>query len=256
MPARRPVGLAAALRAPLRRLHREADGEDQHRAVEERLDEERRAELVQAGDGHRQHRDREHRAPDIDAARPDRGRAEQRRGEGRQQILLADRALPDLELRLQHDAGEGGERAGGDEAERDVALGRDAVQLRRARAGAEHVEVAAERQVLEHDPEHEADDQRVERRRGDDADVAGDGEELRRQVAKHLLAAGVPGVQAVEDGAGAERGDEGVDLHPRHQEAVDQPDERAHQQHGDDRRPPGQALPLQADRQHLARCRR
>ena len=32
---------------------------------------------------------------------------------------------------------------------------------------------------------------------------------------------------------------------------LSEPDQRAHQQHGDDRGPPGQALPLQPDRQHL-----
>ena len=111
------VGLAAALRSPLRSLHGQTDRENQHRAVEQRLDEERRAQLIEPGDRHRENGHGEDRAPDVDPARTDRGRPEQRRGEGGQQIFLADRTLADLQLRLQDDAGERGERPGGDEAE-------------------------------------------------------------------------------------------------------------------------------------------
>ena len=46
-------------------------------------------------------------------------------------------------------------RAGGDEGERDVGRGGDAGELGGARAVADDVEIAAERQVVEHDPQHE-----------------------------------------------------------------------------------------------------
>ena len=52
----------------------------------------------------------------------DRGRAEQRAGKGRQHQFLADRTLPDLQLRLEDDAGEGGERARRDEGPGHVGM--------------------------------------------------------------------------------------------------------------------------------------
>ena len=87
---------------------------------------------------------------------PDGGGAEQRAGKGRQHEFLADRALPDLKLRLQDNAGEGSDRAGGDEGQRDIGVRRDAGQLRGARAVADDVEIAAERQIIEHDPQDQS----------------------------------------------------------------------------------------------------
>ena len=55
--------------APAMGIARKADGQDQHRAVEQVLDEERRAELGQPGDRDGEHGDREHGAPDIGPAR-------------------------------------------------------------------------------------------------------------------------------------------------------------------------------------------
>ena len=107
---RHPVAAAS-------RGDREPDRDDQHEAVEQRLDEERRAELVEAGDGDRQHGDRDQRAPYIGAARLDRGGAEQRAGEGGQQEFLADGALADAELRLQDEAGEGRDQTADDEGD-------------------------------------------------------------------------------------------------------------------------------------------
>ena len=246
-----PCRPGSAPLAPLRRLNRESDRQDQHRAVEQRFDEERRAELVEARHRDGEHGDGEHRPPDVHPARPDRGRAEKRRGEGGQEIFLADRALADHELRLQHDPGEGRERSGGDEGERDVALRRDAVQLRRSRARAEDIEVAAERQVLEHDPEDQARDERIDAGGGHDPDAARDRQKLRRQGREHLLAAGVPGVEAVEHRARPEGRDEGIDLDPRDQHAVDEPDQRSHAGERRRGRPPRPALALKPDRQHL-----
>ena len=162
--SRGAVGLRPPALPLLRRLHREPDRQDQHRAVEEGLDEERRAELVETRNRDRQHGDGEHRPPHIHAPRPHGGRAEQRRGEGRQQIFLPDRALANLELRLQHDACEGGKRSGGDEGRRNITPRGNAVQFRGARAGAEHVEIAAKRQEFEHDPQCDAHDQRIDGR--------------------------------------------------------------------------------------------
>ena len=132
-----------------------------------------------------------------------------------------------LQLRLKDDAGEGSKRSRRNEAERDIALGRDAVELGRMRARAEHVEIAAKRQVFEDEPQRQAGGQRVDRGRGHEADIAGYGKKCRRQISEHLLPAGVPGIDAVEHRAGAERCDEGVDLDPRDQEAVHQPDQCA-----------------------------
>src|SRR5208337_5140028 len=52
---RRLLRLRAAALTALGGLHREANRQDQHRTIEQRLDKERCAELVEAGDGHRQH---------------------------------------------------------------------------------------------------------------------------------------------------------------------------------------------------------
>src|SRR5271165_238966 len=66
----RLVGLRSAVLAPPRRLHREPDRQDQHRAIEEWLDEEGRAKLIEARDRDGEHGDREHGPPDIHPARP------------------------------------------------------------------------------------------------------------------------------------------------------------------------------------------
>src|SRR5665648_84213 len=68
----------------------ERNGDDQCRAVEHRFDEEGAAELLDAGDADSKDEDPEHRAPDIDAARLDRGRAEKRAHQRWEQVVEAD----------------------------------------------------------------------------------------------------------------------------------------------------------------------
>ena len=88
----------------------DADGDEQGDAVEHRLDPEGAAELLDAGDADREDGDADERAPDIDAAGLDRGRAEEGADQGRQQIFEADAGLADAQLGGEQHAGDGGER--------------------------------------------------------------------------------------------------------------------------------------------------
>ena len=90
------------------------------------------------------------RADDVEAPRPDRGGAEERRGERLQAV--ADRA--DLRAgaavaRDEEDAGERGERAREDERQHHEPLDRQPHEPRRARVRADAVQVAPERRVFE-----------------------------------------------------------------------------------------------------------
>ena len=76
----------------------DADGDEKSDAVEHRLDPERAAELLNAGDADRENGDADDRAPDIDAAGLDRGRAEEGADERGQQIFEADAGLTDPSL--------------------------------------------------------------------------------------------------------------------------------------------------------------
>ena len=67
-------GHRATALATLGGLHRETDRKNQHRAIEQWLDKERRAELIEAGDGHSQDRHGEHGSPHVDPAWLDRRR--------------------------------------------------------------------------------------------------------------------------------------------------------------------------------------
>ncbi len=102
---------AGAAAAALLRIAREADGDEQGDAVEQRLDEERAADLLNAGDADGEDGDADDRAPDVDAARLDRGRAEEGADQGRQQVFQADAGLADPQAGRQQQAGEGAERA-------------------------------------------------------------------------------------------------------------------------------------------------
>src|SRR5271165_2172071 len=125
----RSVSLAAAFGSPPRRLDRKTHGKNEHRTVEQGLDKERRPKLIESGDSDREDRNRENRPPDVHPSRPNRSRAEQSCGESGQQIFLPDRTLTDLELRLQDDSGEGGQRPGRDEPQRDKSSGGDSIQF-------------------------------------------------------------------------------------------------------------------------------
>ena len=135
----------------------DADGDQQRHAVEQRLDAEGAAELLDAGDADREDGDADERAPDIDAAGLDRGRAEEGADQGRQQVFEADAGLADAQLRGEQHAGQRRQAARGDEGADDEAADRDAVERRGLRVGADGVEVAADRQVFEDDPQHDGD---------------------------------------------------------------------------------------------------
>ena len=77
-------------------------------------------------------------------------------------------------------------------------------------------------------------------------------DEARRERADELAPLGEPERERVEDRAGAERGDERVDLRHLDEEAVEQADQRGAGEHEQDRQRPGHAvLDLQADRQDV-----
>ena len=68
-----------------------------------------------------------------------------------------------------------------------------------------------------------------------------DGDEARRQRADDLAAVGVPQRERIEDRAGAERGDERIDLRDLDEEAVDQADQRSAGDDDQDGERPGDA---------------
>ena len=80
------------------------------------------------------------------------GRAEQRADEGGQQELRPDRALRDLQPRGEEHAGEADDQPAADEGAHDQPPRRHAGQLGRAAVGADGVEPAADRHVLERTP--------------------------------------------------------------------------------------------------------
>src|SRR5262249_14878000 len=63
--------------SPSLRIASDADRDEQGDAVEQRFDEERAAELLDARDANRQDGDADQRAPDVDATRLDRGRPQE-----------------------------------------------------------------------------------------------------------------------------------------------------------------------------------
>ena len=112
---RRGLDAASSAFPAARGVAGEPDRNDQRRALEDRLDEERIAELLQAGDADRQHQHGDDGAPGVDPAGPDGGRAEQRADEGGQQELRPDRALRHLQPRGEDDAGEPDDQPAADE---------------------------------------------------------------------------------------------------------------------------------------------
>ena len=89
---------ARAGHAPALRVAGDSDRDEQCRAVEQRLDKERRAELLDAGDADRQDRHADDGAPDVDPAGLDRRRAEEGADQRGQQIFEADARLADAQL--------------------------------------------------------------------------------------------------------------------------------------------------------------
>src|SRR5579872_3745603 len=94
---RRTRKMVSSLFAPARGVAGEADRDDQRGTLEDRLDEEGVAELLQPGDADGEHEDGNDRAPGVHPPGPDRGRAEERADESGEQEFRADRALRHLE---------------------------------------------------------------------------------------------------------------------------------------------------------------
>ena len=141
-------------------------------------------------------------------------------------------AWPMRSLRGEQDAGESGQKARGDEGEDRVAADRNAVELGGLRIGADGVEVAADRQIFEHEPER--DRQREHVVAGDrQAEQVGAVQRIEgvRSDADDLATFAVPHRDRIKDRAGAERRDEGVDLGDLDQKSVDETDAGAEREH-------------------------
>ena len=230
-----------------------ADRDQQRQAVEEWFHIERAAELLDARDADREDRHAHERAPHVHAAGADGGGAEERAHERRQQKFEAHARLPDLQARGQHHAGKTRQRSRSDERAHHMLAHRNTVELRRLRVGADHVERAAQRRELGDEPQCDGHRQHVERTDRQAEEVApGDRHKTLGQFAQHLPATAVPQRHRVDDGAGAERGDEGIDLHHLDQQAVEHAEQRAAQNDDHDRQRPRHAeLGLQADREDV-----
>src|SRR3984893_7757072 len=215
-------------RAPTLREGRKRNGNDQRSAVEQGFHEERAAELLDSGNADGEDQDAKDRAPDVDPARLDGSRAEECADEGGQQIVEPDIRLADPKLGGEHAAGKPGDQAGGDEHADHIGPDRDAVERSRLLVGADRGDVAADGQPFADYPEHDRQDDRVDGCDRDDGDRQGvDADEARGQQTADLAPIGMPKGKRVEDGAGAERGDEGVDLRHFEEQALDQAAQRA-----------------------------
>src|SRR6202044_379388 len=127
--------------------------------------------------------------------------------------LLTHGALPDLELRLQYDAGKRGKDSRGDERDRHIEGLRYSIQFGRARAVSDYVEKSTQRQIVEYHPEQDHDHEHVDdrQRNSREGNFARDRHEVPGKHADDLTAPRVPLIEAEEQRAGTERGDERVD---------------------------------------------
>ena len=83
-----------------------------------------------------------------------------------QQIFGADARRAGLQNAAEDDAGEAAEEPGGDECADHMAGDIDAGELGRPDIGADHIEVAPDRQPFGHAPQHDSDDGDIDRRQG------------------------------------------------------------------------------------------
>src|SRR6185312_2034561 len=229
------------------------DGDDQCRAVEQGLDEEGAAKQLDAGDADREYENAEYAAPDIDAPRLDRRRAEEGADQRRQQEVQADVRLADAQLRAEHAAGEAGNDARGDENADNISAHRNAVERGGFFISADGVNEAAERQPLADDPQNDCEPQHIEGRYGEvEHRRRVDGDEAARQVADNLAPAGVPKRERVQNRASPQRRDKGVDLRHLDQHAVEEADEPGASNHQEDRdRPRDAVFDLKADGENV-----
>ncbi len=130
---------------------------------------------------------------------------------------------------------------------------RDPVELGGLGVGTDHVQRAPQRREFGHQPQPHTHGQHVEGAHGQPQEVAArDVDEAVGQFTHHLAATAVPQGHGVDHGAGAQRGNEGVDLRELDQQAVEHAEQRRAQDHDQHRHRPGQAqLGLQADRQDV-----
>ena len=124
-----------------------------------------------------------------------------------------------------------------------VGAHRDAVERRGFLVRADRVQVTAERHPLGDDPQRQREHQRIDRRHRNAEDgKTVDIDEALRQLSDDLTPAGVPERERVEDRAGAERGDERVDLRDLDEQSVDQAGEAAAQHDEKARERPGNVV--------------
>ena len=103
--------------------------------------------------------DAEERAEDADMPAAERSAADDGRGEGEDQPVVADRGLTELQARDQHDPGERGEKAGNRMRPDRRARNRNAGEFGRVRVAADGENVAPDLLAIKQIP-HAGDDQR------------------------------------------------------------------------------------------------
>ena len=212
------------LRAPPLGESCERDGHKQRDAVEQRLDEKGATELLNPRDADGQNQDADDCAPHVDASGPNRRRPEEGSYERGQQIVETDIRLANLELRRKHAAREANEQSRCDEHADHMDPNRNAVERGRLLVGADRVDMSAERHSLRDDPEHDRQQQCIHsRHRNAEDGQAVDIHEALRQHTDYLTPIGVPERKRIQDGAGPQRRDEGINLGDLDEDSVDQP---------------------------------
>src|SRR5271163_2461832 len=209
-------------------IAREADGQDQACALKNRFDEKAAAKLLKPCDANRQDKDGHNRTKDVDATGVDRGAAEQRSNESRQQELRPDDALPDAKPRRQDHSGESDDRAPDNEGADHQTARRDPGEFGRFPIAADRIDLAADRKVFEAYPQNNHKNCYKQRgqRYAEKGKIVNVGK-LNRKIANQLRSIRIPRAEAVQYSADTESGDERVNLGIFDQQPVDQPNQSA-----------------------------
>src|SRR6185312_2278370 len=123
------------------RVTRQGNCGNQGAAIKQRLDIKFAAKLLDARYSDREHQHRDHRAPNIDPPRLDRGRAQEDADQRRQKILEPDARLADPQLRGEDDACAGREKTGYDECDHDISADWNPIERSGLRTGPDRVEL-------------------------------------------------------------------------------------------------------------------
>ena len=169
------------------------------------------------------------RADDRAAAAEQTGAADHHGGDAVEIGVLAARRADGADAADQHPAGDRGDQPGEDIDREQDAIGVDAGEVRRLRIIADRVDVAAEGGAVEHVPDDRCQHDEQERAVGElgAADLDGipincrNGAFVSRSCERIVSLCEYQSVQRVKMLTGAERDDEGRQLQPRHQGAVE-----------------------------------